>query len=95
MNENTDFGVPQLSNQKMGLSCSTECKLEWFVDISLGVNFVFDFAFEADQGRHGVCALDINHESEPSLHTRIVFGKYKYELSFADLRDRHVLFSLA
>jgi len=81
VNENTDFGVPQLSNQDMGLGCSTECKLEWFVDISLGVNFAFDFAFEADQGRHGVCALDINNESDLSLYMGIVFGEYKYEPS--------------
>ena len=81
MNENTDFGVPQLSNQEMGLGCSGECELERFADISLGVDFVFDFAFEADQGRHDVCALDINHESDLSLYMRIAFGKYKYELS--------------
>ena len=63
--------------------------------VGLGEDFVFDLGFETEQSRHDICALDINHESEPSLHTRIVFGKYKYELSFADLRDRHVLFSLA
>ena len=51
------------------------------MQIGLEENFVFDLAFEAEQGCHDVCAFNINHESNLSLYIRIVSRKDKYELS--------------
>ena len=43
--------------------------------IGFGEDLVLDVGFEAEQGRHDVCALDVNHESELSLYIEVAFDK--------------------
>jgi len=78
----------------MGLSRSRECKLQFFVHIGFGEDLVFDFSFEAEQGRHGIRAFDVDHESELSLSVELYSISTSTEV-FAGLRPCHVPFSLA
>lgn len=45
--------------------------------VSFGEDLALDFSFKAEQGRHDVCALDVDHESGLSLYVEIVFDKPK------------------
>ena len=81
VDENTDFSVLQLSNEEVGFSRSRERKFQVFVQIGFGEYLVFGFGLEAEQSRHDVRTLNVNHESDLSLYVRIIFGNHEYESS--------------
>jgi len=78
----------------MGLCRSRECKPQFFVHIGFCEDLVFNFGFEVEQSRHGIRALDVDHESDLSLCIELYSISISTE-AFADLRPCHVPFSLA
>ena len=67
MDEDTDFGMFQLSHEDVGFGRSGKSQLELMVVTGFGEDLVFDFSLEAEQRRHDVRALDVNHKSDLSL----------------------------
>lgn len=63
------------------------------MNLGFGEGLVLDFGFEAEQSRHDVRALDINHESDLSLYVEIVFDKPSLRV-FVHPRFSHPPFSL-
>ena len=79
VDKNTDFCVFQLSSEEVGFGSSGECKPQLFANIGFGEDLVFGLGFEADQSRHDICALDLDHESNFSLRVENESNMHKQD----------------